>query len=241
MRNIKLIVAIIMIVLLPIAFFAVESYTVKTVTKAPKIGDKLDPIWKDVTLVEAKKPVVDKNRTIELTPSPEDFSLSFGALWDKKGLYLLIKFVDDKFVREIYKDDPISDWSREDNISLLFNKNHAFNAGEPPLEFAWIVTYTVEAKATKRFNVPAEYVKMQWIQEGTTYWGQIFIDWRAFNKKVKAGDKIPFELRGRDDDQTEGRIQDYPQSFYQWSTDQKGVEASGIDMGELILSPDKIK
>lgn len=242
MKNLKLILFVALVILLPLMLFAKESYTVKMIKKPIKIDGTLDEIWKKVEIVNANKVVMDRDRTIEPNPSPEDFSLAFGAVWDKKGLYILVKFVDDKFVREIYpKDDAISDWSREDNISFLFNKNHAFDAGEPPLEFAWIVTYTTEAKATVRFNVPKEYVKAAWKQDGTTYWGEFFLDWRCFNKKVKAGDKIPFELRGRDDDQAEGRVKDYPQSFYQWSTSEKSVEANGIDMGELILSSEVVK
>lgn len=241
MKNFKIFIAVLMIVMLPIAMFAVENYTAKKTKTAPRIGKGVDKIWNQVQMVPVNKTVIDRDRTIEPKPKPEDFSVWFGMMWDNKGLYILAKFVDDKFVREIYKDDFISDWSRDDDISLLFNKNHEFDAGEPPLEFAWIVTYENEAKATIRFGVPKDGVKMGWTQEGNTYWGEIFIAWKSFKKNLKAGDKFPFEFRARDEDQAPGRIKDYPQSFFQWSNPEKGVESSGVGMGVITLSAEEIK
>jgi len=241
MKNFKIFIAVIIIVLLPIAMFAVENYTAKKTKTAPKIGKGVDKIWSQVTMVPVNKTVVFRDRIIEPNPKPEDFNVSFGMTWDNKGLYILVKFVDDKFIREIYKDDPISDWSRDDNISMLFNKNHEFDAGEPPMEFGCIVTYTTEAKATIKLGVPKDAVKVGWTVEGNTYWGEFFIAWKSFAKPLKAGDKFPFEFRARDDDQAPDRKQDYPQSFFQWSTDQLSVEGSGIGMGVITLGTEEIK
>jgi hypothetical protein len=232
-----------------------ETYTALKVGAAntPAVDGTVDNIWKSVTLVPCLKvPEVGGEIHPNITqpaPTPADFSISWGMIWNSDGMYFLLKIVDDKImiVEDYYTDNSVAAdyWWVDDNINILFSKDLVNNSFEQ-WEFAYQEGVDQEEKLTSSLWAPPQQidenlVKTKWSHDGTTWYLETFINWDAFadgNITINPGMKVYFEVRGRDDDDGEGVAWT---SMYHWSTVNYNAETDGIGLGEVTLSATEVQ
>jgi len=213
--------------------FSQETYTVLKVSSenAPEIDGDIDDIWSNADLVQLTKNVDDGDRTTEKDPAESDYKAEFSLLWNDDGLYILTILNDD-----VYVNDNGAEWWKDDDVNFLIPPDLT-STGVTPLEFAWLVLDDTEGKAIPYQGIAEETVSAAWENSGTEYVLEAFVSWEAFTSTVSDDMEILFEARARDDDKDGDVI--YPQSFLQWSTDQKTVESDGIGLGTLTLSSEE--
>jgi hypothetical protein len=230
-----------------------ESYVAKFVSEAnaPVIDGNIDAIWNEVEQVPLLKVpeiggIVHSNIT-EPQPAEDDFSASFGMIWNDNGMFFIFTVVDEKIVIE--DDDPTlsavpaDKWWTDDNINLLFSKD-LLNNSFTQWEFAWQPGIDQEEKlSSDDWLNPAlidiSLVSSAWNQDGDTWTLETFISWNAFADGtivITPGQDIYLEARARDDDD------DGPwESMFQWSTTNYEIEKTGVGMGTVTLSTTEIE
>lgn len=213
--------------------FSQESYSVLklSIANAPVIDGDIDEIWGLADRATIAKDVDDGSRTTEKSPNESDYKAEFGAFWSDSGLYVLVEINDD-----VYVNDNGNEWWKDDDVNFLFSPALTTASGTP-IEFAWLVKSNVEGKATLVQDVGLDEVSAAWSNLGTAYILEVYIKWSVFSVNGTEGADVLFEARVRDDDKDGEFI--YPQSFLQWSTDQKSVETDGAGMGTLSLSSEE--
>jgi hypothetical protein len=218
---------------------------------SPVIDGDIDAIWNEVEQVPLLKVpevggVVHPNITVP-QPDVDDFSASFGMIWNENGMYFIFKVVDEKIVIE--DDDPTLNavpadkWWTDDNINLLFSKD-LLNNSFTQWEFAWQPGIDQEEKLSSNDWLNAALIDISlvssaWNQDGNTWTLETFISWSAFADGtivITPGQDIYLEARARDDDDSGSW-----ESMFQWSTTNYEIENTGVGMGTVTLSTTEIE
>ncbi len=144
--------------LLTTPIFCQAKYNVYMIDPAnvPIIGGEIDALWQKVTMAPCTTVVKDYTRThgIDPKPSPADYKINFGMLWSDKGLYFLVRIVDDTLVLDEPgtkewngTQSPFPRWWRDDSFNLLFTSDMQPPTTQEIWEFAWLTMNPVEVKA----------------------------------------------------------------------------------------------
>ena len=225
----------------------IEQYLASYVSESnlPEIDGEIDAIWDQVTMVDIAK-VPENGNITEPNPNPDDFSASFGMMWNDYGLFVIFQVTDDNIVIEddYYLDNDIEAdmWWTDDNINLLFSQD-LINESFSQWEFAWQEGVDQEEKLTSSdwandAKIDISTVESAWYNEGDLWILETFISWEAFGYEagdLGSGDVIYCEARVRDDDDG-----DSWESMFQWSTSNYDVESTGEGMGAVTLTSDEI-